>query len=106
MDSQQKDNTRKRLITLCERGIVQVDKWMDRDTPATQEQLGICWAYLNAGCDFRITSEEECIYLTIFHPTFRTIESQHPEEPEELEFSDFYIPTEQKIKQCKGQDWY
>jgi hypothetical protein len=107
MTNQQKDSTRKRLIALCEQGIVQVDKWMDRDTPATQQQLGICWAYLKAGCNFTIISEEEeFLYLTIFHPTFRTIESQHPGEPEELESTDFYIPTERKIKECKGRDWY
>lgn len=94
---------RERLIALCEQGIVQVDKWMNRDTPVAQEQLGICWAYLKAGCNFRITSEEECIFLTIFHPTFTTIESG---ESEELGSTDFYIPTEQKIKQCKGKDWY
>jgi hypothetical protein len=98
--------SREELITLCEKAVVSVEKWENRDTPAAQEQIGICWAYLKAGCEFEVI-ESDAFYhqISIFHPTFHTIESQQPMEPMELEETSFYVPTQQRIESSEG-DWY
>ena len=97
--------SREDLILLCERGIVPVEKWKKRDTPAALEQLAICWAYLKAGCDYEVTDFNNSFHdISIFHPTFHTIETQELLTPVELEESTFYIPTQQRLENKSG-DW-
>lgn len=100
MTNQKKDNSRKRLITLCKKGIVPVGNWEDSDSHKAQEQLGVCWVLLNAGCEFKITQETNNeINLLIHYPVFGNIEVGR-----NSHF--FYIPTEQKLSKRAGIDWY
>jgi hypothetical protein len=72
-------------------------------TRTTQEQLAICWGLLKAGCEFRVIEQSNCtINLEIEHPTFSTIEWGEGE----LEQSSFYLPTQNRLDLCKGNDWY
>lgn len=100
MGGQQKDNSRKRLIVLCKKGIVPVEKWESNDSRKAQEQLGVCWALLNAGCEFKITQEvDDEINLLIYYPVFGNIEVA-------TDSHFFYLPTEQKLCKSAGADWY
>lgn len=93
--------SRKELISLCERGIVPVDKWRDTDTHCAQQQLAHCWMLLKAGCDFSIYGEEKNrIYVRISHPTFETVFDGLP-----YKKSDFYLPTNHRLNSVVGEDW-
>ncbi len=98
--------TREELISLCEKGIIPVEKWRNRDTPEAQAQLGICWAYLKAGCEFNVDIGIYFIILNIFHPTFSTIERQEPLGGPELEETSFYVPTQRQLDRKNGGDWH
>lgn len=98
--------SREELIALCEKAIIPLNKWRNRDTPEGQAQLGICWAYLKAGCDFKADEGIYFVILNIFHPTFNTIERQEGLGGPELEESSFYIPTQRQLDRKKGGDWH
>lgn len=97
--------SREELIALCERAIIPVTDWRNRDTPAALEQLGICWAYLKSGCEYKADYGMFFVILNIFRPTFNTIERQEPLGGPELEEASFYIPTQRQLDRKKGGDW-
>lgn len=95
--------TREKLIELCDRAIVPVSKWHNRDTPNAQIQVGKCLTLLKAGCEFEIEEVDDCaIWLFVFYPTFHTFES----DSDYLEKDAFYVPTDRRLKQTEGRDWY
>lgn len=95
--------TREELVSLCERGVVPVEKWADRDSPSAQLQLGQAWALLKSGAEFTVTRESDpnTWWVVIDFPSFdsfeydRSLYFQHER---------FYIPTETRLRE--GQDWY
>jgi hypothetical protein len=102
--------TREDLIAICEKAIVPVSKWSNRDTPQSQEGIGKVWVLLKTGCPFTVIYEEDSpgvitnertIWLRITSPVFSTFDSGRPEY-EEL----FYLPTLTRIEACSGEDWY
>lgn len=98
-----KDLTREDLISICERAIVPVGEWSDRDTPSAQEKLGHAWVLLRAGCAWRPAlspvSTNQTIWIEITAPGFSTFdEGDGPEEHL------FYLPTEERL--ARGGDWY
>ena len=106
--------TREELIRICEDAVVPLPQWRNRDTPGAQEQLGLCWVLLKAGCGFRVMtannscSDSPCItndrtlWLEIEWPTFSTFEWGHGHEQDK----NFYLPTRQRLEDAKGGDWY
>lgn len=104
--------TREKLIEICEKAIVPVEKWGNRDTPEAQLKVGQAWALLKAGCDFevlikrlendRCVTDEETIWISIKHPAFWTYDG----DPDHLDEENFYLPTEKTLKASKGRDWY
>lgn len=99
MTNQQKDNLRDRLIALCENGIVPVEEW-NNDSGEAQEQLGVCWALLKAGCKFEVIQEMDSeINLLIYYPDFFEIKTRDDSRY-------FYLPTEKRLSKCTGTDWY
>jgi hypothetical protein len=91
------------LIELCEHSIVSFAKWKNRDTPEAQQQLAICWGLLKAGCHIQLTDQDDhFINIMIAHPSFSSIESGSLD----LEWSTFYIPTQSRLNQFSGADWY
>ena len=102
----QPELTREYLIDLCERSIVPVEKWYNRDTPHTQEKVGLAWVLLKSGCEWRAAkdpkSDKNTIWIEIFHPDFRTFE----EDRDYREKCLFYLPTESRLERSKGGDWY
>jgi hypothetical protein len=103
---QDKEELRAHLIELCERAIVPESKWSDRDTPRSQERIGVAWAFLKAGCDFRMADDpkatDDTLWVEISHKTFNSFEMGEGYEEEEL----FYIPTDARLRRTEGRDWY
>lgn len=102
------DLTREALIDICERAIVPHDRWSDRDTPGAQEGVGKAWAFLKAGCEFRVMTKgkycvtgERTIWIEIDHDDFGVIDWGGPGETET-----FYLPTHSRLEQANGSDWY
>lgn len=104
--------TRGDLIAICERAIVPLEKWQDRDTPESQRKVGECWAYLRAGCEFHVTYEpeyrgdscvtnDETIWLEVDHPNFGTFEWGGNGDTQR-----YYLPTPARLEQHAGEDWY
>ena len=102
--------TRDDLIRLCEQAIVPHDKWRNRDSPSTQEGIGKAWAFLRAGCDFHILTDEDnefcvtderTIWVEITHDHFGTFDWGGEPDRER-----FYLPTEERLRARAGRDWY
>ena len=101
--------TREELIAICEDAIVPVDKWGNRDSPASHEKLGQCLVFLKAGCEFSVTygepgncvTDDRTIWLYVFYPSFGTFDHGGP--GEELHV---YLPTRKRLDDRKGRDWY
>lgn len=98
--------TREVLIDLCERSIVPVDQWSDRDSAQCMIQLGSCLALLKCGCDFKVLYEdvlctnEETIWVEIEYPGFAAFEGFNSTK------SNFWLPTEKRLRDNQGRDWY
>jgi hypothetical protein len=91
--------TRQDLITICERAIVPLAKWSNRDTPQSQKDVGKVWALLKAGCPFTIIREEDSPgVVTDETIIWLEIRSPHTEI--------YYLPTLAKIERSSGEDWY
>lgn len=97
--------TRKELIRLCENSIVKENKWHDRDSEKAQIQIGEAWALLKAGCMYReVSKNSHTLDIEVFSNGFRWFESGGEEDCKESRT--FYIPTEERLKESKGGDWY
>ena len=100
--------TRDELIAICERAVVQHERWSDRDTARAQEGVGKAWAFLRAGCDFHVITEgdlcvtdDRTIWVEITHDIFGVIDWGGPQETER-----FYLPTRARLDETDGGDWY
>lgn len=100
--------TREQLISLCERGRVPQDKWVNRDSANAQQQLGEALALLHAGCEFMVIENgslkttEKAIWVEITFHGFSYFEYGEGSEERDT----FYIPTDLRLEQCEGEDWY
>lgn len=105
------DLSREGLIAICEDAIAPEQWWFDRDSAAAHKQLGQCWAWLKAGCEFRIhdrtkdpddmNTSDSTIRLTVCAEGF-AFHDWGGERDEET----FYIPTRAAITKAAGKDWY
>ena len=99
--------SREDLIDICERAIVPHENWRNRDTPSAQEGIGKAWAFLKAGCVFRVltegslASDDRTIWIEIDHDDFGTRDWGGPGETEM-----FYLPTDARLAAVNGKDWY
>lgn len=107
------DFTREELIAICERAIVPEAKWMNRDSPNAQQEVGRAWAFLKAGCSFRVCAavngrpgncetDERTIWIEIDHRTFCSFEYGGGH----VETETFYLPTPGRLQDRAGRDWY
>jgi hypothetical protein len=107
--------SREKLIEICEKSIVPLPEWGDRDTPSAQENVGLCWVLLKSGCDFsvlvepeekgdRCVTDERSIWLRIRWPSFLDFECEKEGDPSNQEL--FYLPTERRLEKTQGGDWY
>lgn len=101
--------TREDLIAICERAVVPVNRWSNRDSARSQEKIGTAWALLKAGCDWHESvspaSDEDTIWIEIEYPGFSAFEEGR-DEREYWEEELFYLPTEKRLDRWSGKDWY
>ena len=97
--------TREELIALCERGVVPVSQWFNRDSAGAQIQLGKALALLRAGAEFYTAGDpadtDQTIWISITYPGFA-----HFDWDGEWEHDTFYIPTDARLRDRAGKDWY
>ena len=100
--------TREELIRLCEKAIVPCDKWSNRDSSDAIRQIGNTWALLKAGCPFKVLTEgnlktdDRTIWVECTFTNFMGYECGVDDNAKETN----YIPTEKRLKEKKGSDWY
>lgn len=108
-----KEYTREDLIKICEQAFVPENKWHDRDSSSTQQQLGECYAFLKDGCEYEIREEDSsknAIVLDVYTKGFCWFESF--EEPKDRTRDNkekhiyFYLPTQERLDEANGGDWY
>lgn len=102
--------TREDLIAICEKAVVPVDKWRNRDSASAQTQLGKCWALLSAGADFTVSQTGtstggRTIWLDIEWPGFKAFEYGSADR-DVWESGTFYLPTPARLAEADGKDWY
>jgi hypothetical protein len=99
--------TREELIELCKDGIVQHDKWSNRDSSSAQMQLGHCLVLLSAGCDYVIcaNSDNNTWWVDVWFAGFEAFEYGR-NDMQHREYETFYIPTRGRLDRNKGEDWY
>ena len=107
--TEQQIPTTEHLIELIERAaLVPEDSWSDRDTPRSVGKLGKAWAYLKAGCSWRLAvspeSNPDTWWIEITHLSFDSFE--YGRDPEHAEVELFYLPTKEHLDRVNGKDWY
>lgn len=114
-----KKYTREELIAICERSIVDVAKWNDRDTPVSQRSVGLLWALLKANCQFEVTysngkfdnrtcvTNKDTIWVDAWFPNFSNMEDGFDLDNRDTMYKEtFYLPTVARLEEAKGEDWY
>ena len=100
--------SRTKLIDICERAIVHKRNWDDRDSSDAILQVGKAWALLKAGCEFTILTKsslkttEDTIWIEISYTDFSGFEN----DVDDNRKTNFYLPTESRLEENKGKDWY
>lgn len=99
--------TREELIALCEKAVVPVEKWNNRDTPDAQLQVAAAWWMLKSNCPFSVgvDSDDRTIWVSIRAPRFAHIECDLTD-PENWTEDSCYIPTQARLDAAAGGDWY
>lgn len=110
------DYNRQELIAICERAVVPLADWNDRDTPDSQTKIGMAWALLKAGCPFVVCADPkevcctdaETIWIEIKYPRFMQFECGETSESDSKDWPDetFYLPTPERLDKVAGKDWY
>ena len=101
MNNQTESPDRKTLLQICAQASVPEDEWRDRDTSAAQRQLGECYALLKAGCKFHATRERDTYWVTVIFKGFGYFDYDGAEDDER-----YYLPTQERLDQRPGKDWY
>jgi len=98
------------LVAICERAVVPVKDWHDRDSAGAQEGVGKAWVLLRAGADFKVRTEGNCatddrtIWVDFTFPGFQAFEWGH--DAEFLSHELIYLPTPGRLAAAAGSDWY
>lgn len=99
--------TREELITICEQSFVPQSKWFNRDSQSAQCQLGEAYALLKDGCDFivlvngNLKTDDRTIWIEIESEGF-----EHHDWGGSNEKETYYLPTQKRLDDQKGSDWY
>lgn len=101
-----KEYTREDLIKICEQAFVNTDDWHDRDSYYSQCKLGTCYALLKDNCDFKVLhrgdlkTNDNTIWIEIEATGFDWFEGGG------MTKETFYLPTQKRIDESDGGDWY
>lgn len=104
--------SREELIDLCERAVIPEVKWSNRDSASSQMQIGKALQLLKCGCQYEVLFEEgknalctndETVWIEVKYDGFKTFEYGDGAGKER---ETFYIPTDKRLKETDGKDWY
>lgn len=101
-----KKYTREKLIALCESAIVYYNKWCNRDSSSAHENIGKAWAFLKAGCEYKVlvddtlSTDNEIIWIKMTIHGFGYFEGGG------VDIENFYIPTKKRLNKNVNGDWY
>lgn len=107
--------SRESLISICERAVVDVSKWGNRDSPSSQESVGKLWALLKSNCQFEVLYENDglctndnTIWLRVWSPKFSHFDWDGFDlnDRDTMEDETFYLPTTARLDYSDGNDWY
>lgn len=107
--------SRENLISICERAVVDVSKWQNRDSPSSQERVGKLWVLLKSNCQFEVLYENDglctddnTIWLRVWSPKFLHFDWDGFDlnDRDTMEDETFYLPTTALLDYSKGNDWY
>lgn len=114
--------TREKLIEICEKALINHNLWSDRDSAAAIIGVGSCLALLKTGCRFEISTAEntkkgdrcvtddDTIWITFWVMDFLWFENLclEPGYENGRKSTDYhyYLPTEKRLKEKEGKDWY
>lgn len=111
-----KEYTREELIKICQKAFIAQEKWNNRDSASSQIALGSCYALLKAGCYFEIqytkdstgcSTDENTIWIQFWVHDFSWFEYNEDNAKGTKDHNyHFYLPTEKRLKERKGGDWY
>lgn len=106
--------TREDLLKICEQAFVPQELWRDRDSAESQMLLGKAYALLKAGCYFEVTykgsscvTDERTIWVQFWVHDFMYFEGSddNPNGNADYDYH-FYLPTQKRLDEAKGGDWY
>lgn len=116
------DYTREELIDVCERGVVPMEDWHNRDSSAAQAQMGHAWALLRAGCPFLVRAAPDsprdgCVTdrETVWISFYDVHDFSYFERGDDYYTGGngdpggsgvFYLPTPERLSKVDGKDWY
>lgn len=106
--------TRELLIELCEKAFVKQEDWKDRDSADAQAGIAMSLMLLKAGCKFEASGSEiftHTIDITFWVKDFTwwdVLDADEVEYPDGVNNGKYtyYIPTQYKLDQVAGKDWY
>ncbi|MBW4706161.1 hypothetical protein KX928_00005 [Roseobacter sp. YSTF-M11] len=99
--------TREELINICEKAIVHLDSWRDRDSSEAQRQVGDAWALLKSGCPYKVLTkgdlqtDEKTIWIEHTFTDFSGFEHGTPFN----EIETLYLRTPKRLENVAGADW-
>jgi hypothetical protein len=102
--------SREQLVDLCERAVVPMSRWYNRDSSRAQSQIGEAWVLLRAGAPFyvirqgHLATDERTIWVLVEWKGFSAFELGLEEGG--MDDATFYIPTEERLASAAGGDWY
>jgi hypothetical protein len=123
--------TKDKLISLCERAVVPCEKWSDRDSAIAQNHIQEIHARLSADIPFSCSFENDTIFVSFKEPTEEQIKNislglsvdtvsdyreRVSDDPDDEMFEPFFyssdciyrgfLPTEERLNEVNGSDWY
>jgi len=112
-----KEYTREKLIAICNKAIVDQKDWHDRDSAIAHIGVGSCIALLKAGCEYEIlytkdgsgcSTDDQTIWIQFYVHDFNWFEYENHDDKRgscSLDYH-FYLPTEKRLEEANGKDWY
>lgn len=97
---------REQLVDLCNKASVHYTKWRNRDSADAQRQVGELSALLKSNCPFEVVTEgswktdDQTIVVQVEFKGFIFFEEG------ELSKETFYLPTQKRLDEAAGGDWY
>ena len=99
--------TRQQLIDLCREAKVLYNDWSNRDSFSAQQNVLMAGLLLESGCEFKVLTKENAegsgcvtddntVWIEISYDDWEDGERWHTH----------YIPTQKRLNDNRGRDWY